>query len=67
MTLEIHVLAWDRHKHMVGLNRLMVSLSPPLITGSPTAIHINDKKKSAQIRLTLKKFKCEYVCLCIFF
>ena len=30
MTLEILVLAWDRHKHMVALNRLMGSQPPPL-------------------------------------
>jgi hypothetical protein len=27
MTFEIQILAWDRHKHVVGLNRLMESHS----------------------------------------
>jgi len=26
MTLEIQVLAWDRHENMVGLNQLMVTI-----------------------------------------
>ena len=30
MTLEIQVLAWDRHKNVVGLNRLMGSQPSPL-------------------------------------
>jgi hypothetical protein len=30
MTLEIHVLAWDRHKNVAGLNRLMGSQPSPL-------------------------------------
>ena len=48
------VLAWDRHKNVVALNWLMGSqpsplnwisygntyINPPLLTGSPTAIHI---------------------------
>jgi hypothetical protein len=29
-TLEFQVLAWDRHKNMAGLNRLMGSQLPPL-------------------------------------
>jgi hypothetical protein len=36
MPMEIQVLAWDRHKHVVGLNLLMLSLL--LIIGSPTVI-----------------------------
>jgi len=30
MTLEIQVLAWDRHKNVVGLNQLMGSQPSPL-------------------------------------
>ena len=30
-TLEIQVFAWDRHKNVIGLNRLMVSKPPPLL------------------------------------
>jgi hypothetical protein len=30
MALEIHILAWNRHKHVVGLNRLMGSQRSPL-------------------------------------
>jgi hypothetical protein len=30
MTLEIQVLAWDRHKNVAGLNRLMGSQPSPL-------------------------------------
>ena len=30
MTLEIQVLAWDRHKHVVGLNLLNSSHPSPL-------------------------------------
>jgi len=30
MTLEIQVLAWDRHKHVVGLNGLIGSKLSPL-------------------------------------
>jgi hypothetical protein len=44
MTLEIQVMAWDRDKKVVGLNRLMGSQPPPptpfLIIGSPKAILI---------------------------
>ena len=29
MTLEIQVMAWDRDKKVVGLNRLMGSQPPP--------------------------------------
>jgi hypothetical protein len=28
MAFEIQVLAWDRHKYVAGLNRLMSSLPP---------------------------------------
>ena len=28
MAFEIQVLAWDRHKYVAGLNRLMPSLPP---------------------------------------
>ena len=34
MTLEIHVLVWDRHERVTELNRLMRSKSPLLITVS---------------------------------
>ena len=41
LTLEITVLAWDRHKNVAGFNRLMGSQPPPLLkTLSPTAILI---------------------------
>jgi hypothetical protein len=30
MTMEIHVLTWDYHKHVAELNRLMESQSSPL-------------------------------------
>jgi hypothetical protein len=30
MTLEIQILAWDRHENVVGLNRLMGSLPSSL-------------------------------------
>ena len=30
MTLNIHILAWDRQKNVSGINRLMEYLSPPL-------------------------------------
>ena len=30
MTVEIHVLAWDRHKHVAELNRLMDPTLPLL-------------------------------------
>jgi hypothetical protein len=43
MTMEIHVLAWNRHKMLAELNRLIGS-QPPLIIGSlPTRqIETND-------------------------
>jgi len=40
MMLEIYVPAWDRHKHVAGLNRLMGPQPFPLDTESPTVIHI---------------------------
>ena len=39
-TLEIQVLAWDRHKNVVVLNHLCDPNPPLLIIGSPTAIQI---------------------------
>jgi hypothetical protein len=30
MTLEIQVLTWDRHRNVMGLNRLMGSQPAPL-------------------------------------
>jgi len=38
MTLEIQVLASDRHKNVAGLNRLMGSQPPLLITGRKSII-----------------------------
>ena len=42
MTLEIQAMASDRYTNVAGLNLLMGSHPPILITGSPTAtaIHI---------------------------
>jgi hypothetical protein len=41
MTLEIQVMAWNRHKNVAGLNLLMGSKKPALlITGSPMVIQI---------------------------
>ena len=40
MVLEIQVMAWDNHKNVAGLNRLMGFQHPLLITGSPTTIYI---------------------------
>ena len=60
MALEIQVLSWDRQKNMAGLNRLIGSQPPPpLVTGSPTAIHIctNDMKKP-QHRLASTQKDC---------
>jgi hypothetical protein len=39
MTFEIKVLAWDRHKNVAGLNRLM-GFPSPLIIGSPTIMYL---------------------------
>jgi hypothetical protein len=39
-TLEIQVLAWDRHTNVVVLNDLCDPNPPLLIIGSPTAIQI---------------------------
>jgi len=55
MALEICVLAWERHKNVVELNRLIGYKPPLLITGSPTAIHIPNVKKPAQIRFHSKR------------
>ena len=56
MTLEIRVLAWDRHKNVVGLNRLMAFQPSPLdnliSNGNSYKQIIN---KSAQFRLTSKR------------
>jgi hypothetical protein len=30
MTLDIHIMDWDRHKHVAGLNQLM-GYQPPLL------------------------------------
>jgi len=40
MTLEIHVLAWDRDKTVESVSRLWDPNPPLLIAGSPTAMHI---------------------------
>ena len=40
MVLEIQVMAWDNHKNVAGLNRLMGFQHSLLITGSPTTIYI---------------------------
>jgi len=38
--LEIQVLAWDRHKHVEGLNNLMGSKpSPPWLDLQPQSIY----------------------------
>jgi hypothetical protein len=42
--MEIHIVAWDRHKHVVGLNLLM---------GTPPVL--NEQLKPAQIRFYSKK------------
>ena len=56
MTLHIHVLVWDRHRHVAGLNRLTESNLPLLITGSTTIIHITKKLlKNCTDSLPLKK------------
>ena len=39
MSLEIQVIAWDRHNNVAGLNQLMDYIPSSLITESPTAIH----------------------------
>ena len=51
MDLEIHVLAWDTHKNVPGLNQLMGSLcstrtspNPLLTVGCPIAINTDLKK-----------------------
>ena len=31
MALDIHVLAWDRHRNVAKLNRLMIFQPPPLV------------------------------------
>jgi hypothetical protein len=44
MMLEIQVLAWDRHKDVAGLNRLMGSQPSPLDNWiSNSNIYINKK------------------------
>jgi len=40
MMLEIQVLAWDRQRNVAGLNWLMGSQHPLLITGSSIVIQI---------------------------
>ena len=49
MTLEIQLLAWDRHNHVAWLNLLIESTLPSplplLMIRSPTSIHIITKDK----------------------
>jgi hypothetical protein len=47
LTLEIYVLAWDRHKGVVGLTMFM-GIQPSTLdnTGSPTAVYINNDKRT---------------------
>ena len=55
MTLKLQVLAWDNHKNVAGLNRLMGSQLSPLdnlISNDNTYIN---KRKSAQIGSYSKK------------
>jgi hypothetical protein len=50
MALEIHVLALDTHKNVLGLNQLMGSVCPPpfpiplLTVGCPITINTDLKK-----------------------
>ena len=62
ITLEIHVLSWERHKNVEGLN-LIMGLQSTLsswsldnwISNISICIYTNDKKKPAQIRLYSKR------------
>jgi len=40
VTFEIQILAWDRHKHMAELNRLMGTQHSPLDNWVSNSIHI---------------------------
>jgi len=51
MTLEIQILAWDRYKHVTGLNRLM---GPLLISNDNTYIKKRLKKTLHRLASTQK-------------
>jgi hypothetical protein len=58
--MEIHVLIWDRHKNVAGLNWLMWSPLPPLldnwISNGNTNINKQNIKKPAQICFQSKRW-----------
>jgi hypothetical protein len=54
MTLEIQVLAWDRHNNVVGLNHLMTSHPPLLISESPMSICKNINKPAQKACILLQ-------------
>jgi hypothetical protein len=46
MTLEIQVLAWDRHTNVAGDKPTNITpILPLFITGSPTTMHISINNK----------------------